>query len=100
MPQTPDQHRQHQVCVGSQASHPISAQRNVEIVSKPRRQADVPSPPEVGESTRGIGKPEVIGQIESQAQRNADGTDGVAKEIAEDLKREGECSGPRRKKAG
>src|ERR1700746_270512 len=50
MPETAEQHRREQIEVSARRTVTVAAERNVEIVAQPRRQCDVPAPPEVREA--------------------------------------------------
>ena len=52
MPQPTEKHRHQQVDVGAYRSLSISPQRNVEIVSKPSGEGDVPATPKLRDITR------------------------------------------------
>ena len=47
VPEAAEDHRQHQVAVGPQRAAAAAAQRDVEVVAQPVREADVPAVPEV-----------------------------------------------------
>src|SRR3546814_8661855 len=50
MPETAEQHRQEQIAIGLGGAAAIAAERDVEIVAQPTRQAHVPAPPELGDA--------------------------------------------------
>ena len=87
VPQSAQQHRQEQVAVGPDAALAVAAQRNVEVVAQPRRERDVPPPPELGDRRRLVGCVEVLREAEAQQQGDADGHVRIAREVAVDLQR-------------
>ena len=99
VPQAAEQHRCHQREVGTRLAMAIAAQRNVEVIAQPRRQGDVPAPPEIREADRRIGETEVVWHRETQAHRRADRGGGITSEVAEDLPAESERTEPRIQRA-
>ena len=87
VPQSAQQHRQEQVAVGPDAALAVAAQRDVEVVAQPRRERDVPPPPELGDRRRLVGCVEVFREAEAQQQGDADGHVRIAREVAVDLQR-------------
>ncbi len=73
---------------------PVPAERNVEIISKPARQRDVPAPPEIGKSNRAVGKSKIVRHCKAKAQGNPDGSCRIAGEIAKNLACESQCRNP------
>src|SRR6202000_275307 len=67
------------------------AERNVNVIAKPCRQADVPSRPEIAQARGKIRIVEVQDEIEPQDLGDAAGHVGVAAEIEEYLPRKGKC---------
>ena len=94
MPEAAEQHRRHQRRIRAALAVTIAAERNVEIVAQPRRQRDVPAPPEIGEADRRVRKAEVVRHREAQAHRRADRRRRIAGEVAEDLAAERERRDP------
>ena len=89
VPEAADDHRQHQVAVERSRAAAAAAQRDVEVVAEPGREADVPAGPEVLRAGGEVGQVEVQGQLEAQALGDPPGRVGVAREVAVDLEREG-----------
>src|SRR5258708_10222348 len=73
---------------------PVPAERNVEIISKPARQRDVPAPQEIGKSNRAVGKSKIVRHCKAKAQGNPDGSCRIAGEIAKNLACESQCRNP------
>ena len=81
----------------------VAAQRDVEVVAQPLRQADVPAMPEVPERRREIGRGEIRHEFDAHRARHAARHLAVAGEVEVDLAAEaehGEDDGPRRGRAG
>ena len=87
VPQTTQQHRDEQVKVGAQLAFAVASQRDVEVVSQPRRERDVPTSPELGDGGRVVGGIEVLGEVEAHQKGQTDGHIRVAREVAVDLQR-------------
>src|SRR5713101_7597745 len=95
MPQSANEHRQHEVDVGSCLAAPIPPQRDVEIIAEPGGKGEVPAAPEIGKANGGIRQMKVIFQDKSQTQRCPNRTQRVSGKIKEDLPRERERADPR-----
>src|SRR3954453_14691988 len=54
VPQSAEQHRDHDVAVNEPGGSPVSPERNVKIIAQPARETDVPAMPEVGNVRREI----------------------------------------------
>ena len=89
VPQAPDQHGQEEVQQGAPAALPVPAQRDVEVVAQPRREADVPALPVLANAGGDVGPVEVLGQADPEQARQTDGDVGVAGEVEVDLVAEG-----------
>src|SRR5262245_17501523 len=89
MPQTAQQHRQHQVDVGPQCAAAVPAQRDIQIIAQPGGETNVPAPPKIAWVGGEIGLPEVDHQIEAHQLGQTQGDVAVAGEIAVDLQGEG-----------
>src|SRR3954468_25085392 len=63
VPESAEQHRDHDVAIHEPRRPAISAERNVEIITEPGRKADVPAMPEIGNVPGEIGKPEIDRQL-------------------------------------
>src|SRR3954466_6170935 len=59
----------------------VTSERNVEVVSKPEREALMPPAPEIRERARQVRTIEVRGKPESQAPPQADGHQGITRKI-------------------
>ena len=89
VPQPAEQHREDQVAAHGDRSLARSAERDVEVIAEPARQRDVPTPPEVADRRRGVGRVEVVGEAEPEKQRDADRDVGISAEVRPDLDRIG-----------
>ena len=89
VPQAAEHHRDQQVAVGRPAAAAAAAERLVQVVAQPRRQADVPVPPELARVGHRVGEAEVDVQLDAEQLREAPRHVGVAGEVAVDLQREG-----------
>ncbi len=85
VPQPSQQHGHDQIEIGTEPALPVAAQRDVQVVAQPRRQGDVPTPPELRHTGRLVGGTEVIGKLEPQEKGDANGHVAVAGEVAIDL---------------
>ncbi|MNQ70728.1 hypothetical protein D3C85_853720 [compost metagenome] len=94
MPQAAQEHGQEQVAVGVEGALAVAAQRHVQVVAQPGRQADVPAPPELGDRLADIGLVEVFHEAETHHQAQADGHVAVAGEVEIQLRGVGEHAQP------
>ena len=82
VPQAADQEGDHDVECMPDASHPVSSQRDIDIVSQPAGKGDMPSSPEILNGRSKIGGTEVGGQADAQ---NSGGTKSdirISREVA------------------
>ena len=89
MPQAAQEHREQQISVGLTFSVAITSQRDVEVVTQPGAQADVPAAPEVLQAGREVRLAEIDHEVEAHELRAAPRDVAVAAEIAVDLPGEG-----------
>src|SRR2546426_8528749 len=89
MPESPQEHDDDEIDRGPRPSDSVSAERNVEVVAQECGKRDVPAPPEIGKPDGCIGETEIIFEMETKAERSADGAGGIASEIEKYLA--GEC---------
>ncbi len=73
-----------------------SAERNIQIITKPGTQADVPATPEILKTIGEEGLAEIDHKVEAQQLSAAAGNIAVTAEIPVDLP--GECIGPKKHK--
>ena len=73
MPQPPQQHGQQKIPIRLPRAVTISAQGNIEIVAQPRREADMPPPPELRRTSRNVRQVEVQHNIKTQETSRAPG---------------------------
>ena len=66
---------------------PRAAQRDVEIVAQPARQADMPAPPEILQRCGAIGLVEIVRESIAEQGRDADRHVAIGREVAIDLDR-------------
>src|SRR5450759_592633 len=90
VPEPGEEERDDEVHVRAAAALAVAAQRDVEVVPQPAGQRDVPATPEVLDGTRGVRRVEVLGQLDAEKQRDADGDVAVGAEVAVDLHRVGD----------
>ena len=88
VPQSAQQHRQHQIAIGQQRTTAIAAQADIEVVTQPLRQADVPAPPELLRIDGEIGLSEIAHEAKAEHLGNAAGNVRIAGKVAIDLDRE------------
>ena len=88
VPETTEDHRDHQVASRLSRGPAASTERDVQIVAQPRRQADVPMTPELLRRPHQVWKTEILDQLDSHQLRRAAGDVRVAGEVAVDLEGE------------
>src|SRR2546423_205686 len=81
MPKTTEKHYDDQIACGTVWAHLIASERNVKVVAQERGKRDMPASPKVGEPNGRVGKPEIILQMKSKAERGADCARGIAGKI-------------------
>ena len=81
-------------------SLPVAAQRDVDVLTEPCGQADVPPPPELRHGAGLIGIVEVLQKPEAEQPAQADGHIGIAGEVEIDLERKCQRPQPRRDHGG
>ena len=69
MPESPEQHGDHEVEIGPPPPLAITTQRDVQIVPQPVRESHVPAPPEVGNAGCHVRVIEVLGQFDREPPR-------------------------------
>src|SRR3954447_16337523 len=85
MPESADEHDDDQVHHGAGGPAAIPAERNVEIIAQESGKRNMPAAPEIGEPDGGVGEPEVVLEMEPEAEGGADRAGRVASEVEEDL---------------
>ena len=86
MPQSAQEHRDNQVDILAHLTLTVASQGDIDIVTNPRRQRDMPATPEIGDTLRTVRGVEVHGETEAQQQGDTDSHITIAREIAIDLK--------------
>ena len=86
VPESTEDHGDHQVSVGKEARAPAAAEGDVKEIAQEARQRHVPAPPEVPKAGCAVWAVEVLGEHESHQQGQPDGNVGVAGEVAVDLR--------------
>lgn len=61
VPQPPEQHGDDEVHISAEPAFPVAAERDIEIILEPRRERDVPAPPELRYRGRLVRRIEVFG---------------------------------------
>ena len=74
--------------------HPVSAQRNVDIIPEPAGQGDMPTPPELRNGTGNIRIVEVFIEVKPEHLSQTDGHIRISAEIEINLEGVGQCSQP------
>ena len=92
VPEPGDEEDDEDVADGLGLGDARSAEGDVEVVSEPGGEGDVPTPPELGDVAGEVGELEVGHQLEAEELGGADGDVGVSGEVPVDL--EGEEDGP------
>src|SRR5947209_14817663 len=99
MPKAAQQEHRAEIDVCARVRPAIAAERNIEIIAKPGRQADVPAPPELGDRKLRIGNSEVAREAHADRDRKSDRHVRVAHEVEIDLQRVSADTEPRLGKA-
>ena len=86
MPQSAQEHRDNQVDILAHLTLTVATHRDIDIVTNPRRQRDMPATPEIGDTLRTVRGVEVHGKTEAQQQGNTDSHITITGEVAIDLK--------------
>ena len=87
VPESADQHRQHQVSVREEPTAAVAAERDVDVVAQPARERHVPATPEVLDRHRRIRGVEVLREAEAEEEREPDRHVRVPAEVGVDLDR-------------
>src|ERR1700745_1550343 len=87
VPQSTEEHGDHNVRVPPPGSSPVAAQRNIEVVPQEPRKRDVPSSPKIDNRTRLVGRTEVDRQADAKYQSQSSGHVGITRKIEGNLER-------------
>jgi len=60
MPQAAYQHGDHNVYISAEFAFAVTAQRDIQVVTQPGGQGDVPPAPEIGKADGGVGVQKVL----------------------------------------
>src|SRR6266404_1870269 len=60
MPQAAEKHDNHKICGSTKWSDLIAPERNVKVIAQKRGKRNVPAPPEIGETNRGVRKTKIV----------------------------------------
>ena len=85
VPQSAKQHGDNKVHILSYLALSVASERDIDVVANPRRQRNVPPPPEVSNAVAFVRSVEVHRKAETQQQCNADGHVAIAAEVAVNL---------------
>src|SRR5450631_3839026 len=94
MPKTSQEHDDDEIDRGPRPSNPVTAERKVEVIAQEGGKRNVPALPEIRETDGRIGKPEIVFQMEAEAERRADRAGRIAGEVEKDLSGEGNDAHP------
>ena len=75
----------------------VAAQRNIQIFAEPASQRDMPAPPELRNTARRVGEPEIFREFEAKQPPKPDRHQGITAEIKIDLQGIGEDPEPRKR---
>src|SRR5688572_19370056 len=78
MPQAAEQHRDKQIAIRSDFAPMVSAQADIKVVTQPRREADMPAPPELADIPREVRQIKIEHDIKAENTRRASGNIRVA----------------------
>ena len=90
VPETAEQHGEHEVDVGADFAEAIASKRNIEIIAEPGAEADVPATPEILKAFGEIGLAEIHHEVKAKKLRAAAGDTAVAAEVSVNLPSESE----------
>src|ERR1039458_4438474 len=97
VPESAQDHREHQVAIGKQPPPAVAAERDIEKVAQKPRKRHVPTPPEVAKAGGAVWTAEVLREYVAHQQREPDSDVSVPREVAVDLRRVAEIGrAPRR----
>ena len=85
MPETTQQHGDHQVAANEPNAATVAAQADVEIVAQPARQRDMPAPPEILQRGGPVWLIEIAREAIAEQRRQPHRHIGIGREIAVDL---------------
>ena len=85
VPQPAQQEHDEGVACRAQSAAARPAEGNVDVVTKPRHERNVPPPPELGDATREVGQAEVLHQGNAKEPSATHGDVGVAREVTVNL---------------
>src|SRR4051812_19403588 len=78
VPQSTEEHRDHEVPERHPVTAAVTAQRHIEVIAQPTRKGDMPSRPELAEAARPVRTIEVDAEVEAEETRQPDGNVRVA----------------------
>src|SRR5437879_8157823 len=81
MPNAGEEERQKQIAIGVECPVTVSTQRNVNIISEPTGEADVPAGPELAQAGCQVGVVEVQDKVKPHELGDPAGHVGIAAEI-------------------
>ena len=85
MPKAAQNENDEQISVCRFRTVTVATEGDVEVISEPLRQGDVPASPELGDRPRCVGMVEIPGQVEAEQQAQADGHVRIPGEVEVDL---------------
>src|ERR1700730_5287496 len=94
MPETSQEHDDHEIDRGPRPSNPITAERKVEVIAQEGGKGNVPASPEIGKADGRIGKSEIVFQMEAEAEGRANRAGRIAGEVEKDLSGKGDDAHP------
>lgn len=86
MPKTRDQEYDKNISDSPGRGYSAASERDVDIVSKPSRERNMPSPPKLGDVSAEVGSAEVGHQVKAKKFGCTDGDIRIAGEVTIDLK--------------
>ena len=87
MPEPADEEDHQDIQQPSAVRHAVASEGNIQVVAKPRRQRDMPTPPELGNAPGEIGVGKIPHELDPEQSRGSDRDVRVAGEVAIDLNR-------------
>src|SRR5207248_10371422 len=95
VPKSAQEHDNNKIERGAKRPDLIAAERNVKVIAQEGGKRNVPAPPKIRETDRGVGKSKVVLKMEAESQSGADCAGRVAGEIEKYLSGKSDYARPR-----
>src|SRR4030095_9056304 len=85
MPQSTQEHCEHEINVSADFTFSIATERDVEIIPQPCRERYMPSSPKIRKTDCTIWIPEIFRQHKSKTKGSTNSTSGISRKVEKDL---------------